>query len=283
MSSKIFKIAEIGINHNGDIGIAKKLIDVSKECDFQAVKFQKRNIDIVYTQDFLDEARDSPWGKTQRDQKNGLEFTFDEYNEIDNYCKLKDIEWFASAWDLDSLNFLKQFNTNYNKVASAMITDLDLLDHIAKEKKHTFISTGMTSLSEIDDAVKIFKDNECPFELMHCVSTYPMKPELANLKTIAGLKKRYNCNVGYSGHESGVAVSIAAAVMGISSLERHITLDRAMYGSDQSASLEPRGMRELSGSLNVVMDAIGEDKTGHLFEEEIPIAKKLRAHIVKKK
>ena len=179
--------------------------------------------------------------------------------------------------------YLIDSNTNYNKVASAMITDLDLLDHIAKEKKHTFISTGMTSLSEIDDAVKIFKDNECPFELMHCVSTYPMKPELANLKTIAGLKKRYNCNVGYSGHESGVAVSIAAAVMGISSLERHITLDRAMYGSDQSASLEPRGMRELFGALNVVMDAVGEDKTGHFFEEEIPIAKKLRAHIVKKK
>ena len=163
-----------------------------------------------------------------------------------------------------------------------MITDLDLLNEISKEKKYTFISTGMTTLADIDMAVKIFRNNNCPFELMHCVSTYPMKPNLANLKTITGLKSRYNCPVGYSGHESGVAVSLAAAVIGISSLERHITLDRSMYGSDQAASLEPRGLRELSGALKNVTDAIGEDRTGHIFEEEIPIAKKLRAHIVKK-
>ena len=282
MSYEIFKIAEIGINHNGDVEIAKKLIDISKECDFQAVKFQKRNIDLVYTKEFLSETRESPWGNTQRDQKEGLELSFDDYNEINDYCKHKNIEWFASAWDIESLKFLKKFDTKYNKVASPMITDTELLEHIAKEQKYTFISTGMTELYQIDKAVEIFETNDCPYELMHCVSTYPMRPDLANLTTINGLKKRYNCKVGYSGHESGVAVSIAAAVIGISSLERHITLDRSMYGSDQSASLEPRGLRELSGALNVVLEAIGEDKTGHLFKEEIPIAKKLRAHIATK-
>jgi N-acetylneuraminate synthase len=237
----------------------------------------------VYTQEFLNELRNSPWGETQRDQKEGLEFGYEEYKEIDIYCKSKNIEWFASAWDSESLVFLKEFNTKYNKVASAMITDLNLLELIAKEKKHTFISTGMTDFSHIDKAVDIFKKYECSYELMHCVSTYPMKPELANLKSIEGLKSRYDCSVGYSGHESGVAVSIVAVLFGISSLERHITLDRSMYGSDQSASLEPRGLRELVGSIEVAQKAIGEDKAGHFFEEEIPIAKKLRAHIVQKK
>lgn len=280
---KIFKIAEIGINHNGDVELAKKLIDVAVDCKFEAVKFQKRNIDKVYTKEFLDEKRDSPWGLTQRDQKEGLELNYEDYKSIDEYCSSKKIEWFASAWDIDSLNFLKKFNSKYNKVASAMITDIELIKEIASEKKYTFISTGMTNLQDIDRAVDIFKKYECPFELMHCISTYPMKPESANLKTIFGLKSRYNCPVGYSGHESGVAVSLAAAVIGITSLERHITLDRSMYGSDQAASLEPRGLKELSGSLEIVVKAIGEDKTGIIFDEEIPIAKKLRAHIGKKK
>ena len=280
---KIFKIAEIGINHNGDVELAKKLIDVAVDCNFEAVKFQKRNIDTVYTKEFLDEKRDSPWGLTQRDQKEGLEFNYEDYKIIDEYCSFKKIEWFASAWDIDSLNFLKKFNSKYNKVASAMITDIELIKEIASEKKYTYISTGMTNLQDIDKAVDIFKKYECPFELMHCISTYPMNPESANLKTIFGLKSRYKCPVGYSGHESGVAVSLAAAAMGITSLERHITLDRSMYGSDQAASLEPRGLKELSGSLEIIAKAIGEDKTGIIFDEEIPIAKKLRAHIVKKK
>tara|TARA_B100000989_G_C19521380_1_gene464342 strand:+ start:859 stop:1692 length:834 start_codon:yes stop_codon:yes gene_type:complete len=276
---KIFKIAEIGINHNGDINIAKQLIDVASSNNWEAVKFQKRTIDKVYSKETLDQPRESPWGNTQREQKNGLEFGIEEYKEIDNYCKKKNIQWFASAWDIDSLHFLDQFNLKYNKVASPMIKDLNLLKHISNQKKHTFISTGMTNLQDIETAVNIFKEANCSFELMHCVSTYPMKPEMAHLNTINALKEKFKCDVGYSGHETGVAVSLAAAVIGISSLERHITLDRSMYGSDQAASLEPRGLRELTGSIEIIQKALGENKLGHFFEEEVPIAEKLRAHI----
>ena len=242
---KIFVIAEIGINHNGDLEIAKKLIDIANESGCDAVKFQKRTIDLVYSEDLLNSERESPWGTTQREQKEGLEFNLKEYKEIDNYCKSKKIDWFASAWDLESQNFLKQFNCKFNKVASAMITYNDLLKEIASEGKHTFISTGMSTIEDIDNAVEIFREYKCPFELMHCVSTYPMKESDANLNVIRTLKDKYNCNVGYSGHETGIAVSIGASAMGISSLERHITLDRSMYGSDQSASLEPNGLRML--------------------------------------
>ena len=274
-----FVIAEIGINHNGDLKIAKQLIDKAVELKIDAVKFQKRTIDIVYDQELLNQARESPWGKTQRDQKEGLEFGQKEYQEIDEYCQKNKIDWFASAWDLQSLEFLKQFNLKYNKIASAMIVDKDFLSHVAKQKIHTFISTGMTDLKDIEYAVNLFKENDCPFELMHCVSTYPMKPEYANLRTIEGLRKKFNCDVGYSGHEAGVAISIAATTLGISSLERHITLDRSMYGSDQAASLEPRGFRELMGSIDKVKLCLGENKIGHFFEDEKPIADKLRAHI----
>ncbi len=274
----IFIIAEIGINHNGDVEIAKQLIDVANDAGADAVKFQKRTINLVYTKEMLDSPRKSPWGTTQRVQKEGLEFGMKEYNEIDVYCKEKGIEWYASAWDLESKKFLRQYDCKYNKIASAMIVYEDLLKEIASEKKHTFISTGMTEVKQIDRAVEIFKNAGCSFELMHCVSTYPMEDEDANLNRIKTLRNRYKCNVGYSGHEAGLAVSYAAAALGITSLERHITLDRAMYGSDQAASVAPAGFRQLVGAVRKIEKAMG-DGNMTMNSKEIPIAKKLRAHI----
>jgi N-acetylneuraminate synthase len=274
----MFISAEIGINHNGDMSICKKLIDVAVDAGCDAVKFQKRDIDQVYTQEFLDSPRESPWGKTQRDQKKGLEFGKEQYEEIDEYCKKKNIEWFASAWDLNSQEFLRQFNCNYNKVASAMIVYEDLLKKIAEEKKHTFISTGMSNLDDIKKAVEIFKSANCSFELMHTVSTYPMNDEDANLQVINTLRKNFNCNVGYSGHEAGLAISFAAAALGISSLERHITLSRAMYGSDQAASVEPNGLRQLVGGVRKIEKAMGNGEK-KIIEAEKIIAKKLRGHL----
>ena len=274
----IFIVAEIGINHNGDMSICKELIDMASESGCNAVKFQKRDINKVYTQEFLDSPRESPWGVTQREQKSGLEFGIDEYKEIDQYCKEKGIEWFASAWDLNSQNFLQQFDCKYNKVASAMIVYEDLLRMIAQEGKHTFISTGMTTYDDIQKAVDIFRVADCPFELMHTVSTYPMKVENANLNMINTLRDKFQCNVGYSGHEVGLAISYAAATLNITSLERHITLDRAMYGSDQSASVEPQGFRQLVSSVRVIEEAMG-DGVKYFIEEEEPIAKNLRQHL----
>ncbi len=279
MINNIFLIAEIGINHNGDIEIAKKLIDNAKKTKFDVVKFQKRTLEKVYSKEILDSLRESPWGTTTREQKEGLEFNLEEYKQISEYCKHKNIEWFASAWDEESVNFLEDLNVKFHKVASAMIIDQKLLKTIAKTKKYTFISTGMSTLKDIENAVKIFEEYNCPFELMHCVSTYPMKPEDANLNTIPALKKKFNCSVGYSGHENGVSVSLAASFFGISSLERHITLDRAMYGSDQAASIEFLGMKTLTDSLEKMYLAYGEDKLGFITDEEKLIAKKLRAHI----
>ena len=275
---KIFIVAEIGINHNGSIDICKKLIDAAKDSGCDAVKFQKRDIFSVYTREFLKGFRESQWGNTQLDQKLGLEFNEIQYKEIDSYCKKNGIDWFASAWDFKSQIFLRQFNCKFNKIASAMIVSEEFLKLVAEEKKHTFISTGMTTYDDINKAVNIFKERECPFELMHTVSTYPMNFEDANLRMIKTLKDRYKCNVGYSGHESGLAVSYAAAAMGISSLERHITLDRSMYGSDQAASVEPNGMRQLVGSVRKIEKALG-DGNKRIIEAEIPIAKKLRSHI----
>jgi N-acetylneuraminate synthase len=279
MFKKPILIAEIGINHNGDINLAKKLIDSSVDANFDIVKFQKRDINLVYSEELLNSKRDSPWGTTQREQKEGLEFSEKEYLEIDTYCKKKNIKWFASAWDVNSLKFLDAFNLEYNKIASAMIVDQNFLKEVAKRKKHTFISTGMSTENDISKAVEIFRANKCSFELMHCVSTYPMKVEDANLLTINALKDKFKCEVGYSGHENGVAVSLAAFMLGISSLERHITQDRTMYGSDQAASLEPKGMKNLADSINKMFVALGEKKLGHIIEEEKPIMKKLRAHI----
>ena len=274
----IITIAEIGINHNGDMPICKKLIDVAVAAGCDAVKFQKRDINKVYSQEFLDSHRESPWGTTQREQKAGLELGEDEYKEIDKYCKDKCIEWFASAWDLNSQKFLQQFDCKYNKVASAMIVYEDLLKMIAEEGKHTFISTGMTTYDDIQKAVDIFTEKNCPFDLMHTVSTYPMKDENANLNMIKTLREKYQCRVGYSGHEVGLAVSYGAAALGITSLERHITMDRSMYGSDQSASVEPSGLVTLVGSIRKIEKAMGNGiKT--TVKEELSSAKNLRQHL----
>ena len=274
----VFLIAEIGINHNGDISIARDLIDVAKGAGADAVKFQKRTIDLVYSKEMLDLPRESLWGTTQREQKEGLEFGLDEYKEIDQYCKRLGIDWFASAWDLESLKFLSQFALKHNKVASAMITYTDLIREIASQRKHTFISTGMSKESEIDAAISIFREAECPFSLMHCVSTYPMMDEDANLNAIKTLRKKHKCDIGYSGHEVGLSISYAAAALGITALERHITLDRAMYGSDQASSIEPPGFRMLVGAVRKIEKAMGDGKIG-MLEKEKAIAVKLRSHV----
>ena len=274
----IYVIAEIGINHNGSIDLCKKLINAAKDAGANAVKFQKREIDKVYTSDFLDSYRDSPWGKTQREQKAGLEFSQEEYQEIDLFCKSLEIDWFASAWDVESQEFLKNFDLKYNKVASAMIVYEDLLEIISSEGKHTFISTGMSEYKDIDKAVDIFTRKNCSFELMHTVSTYPLNPKDANLRMIQTLQERYKCKVGYSGHEVGLDISIAAATMNISSLERHITLDRSMYGSDQSASIEPNGFRMLVDSIRTVESSLG-DGVKTFSEDEKLVAANLRQHL----
>ena len=275
----IFIVAEIGINHNGDMSICKELIDLAVESGCDGVKFQKRDLNKVYTQEFLNSPRESQWGTTQREQKAGLEFSKEQYDEIDQHCKKKNIEWFASAWDLNSQIFLQQYDCKYNKIASAMIVYEDLLKMVAKEGKHTFISTGMTVYSDIQKAVDIFRKENCSFELMHTVSTYPMKDEHANLNMIKTLREKFECNVGYSGHEAGLAISIAAASLNISSLERHITLSRSMYGSDQAASVEPLGLRQLVGGIRKVEVAMG-DGIKRTIEEEAPIAKNLRQHLI---
>ena len=272
----VFVTAEIGINHNGDIDIAKKLIDAAVLAGCDAVKFQKRTIEKVYSKEVLDFPRESPWGTTQRDQKMGLEFNKKEYDVIDQYCKNKNIVWYASAWDLDSKLFLRNYNLKYNKVASAMLTNIDLLKMIAEEKKHTFISTGMSTIEQIRNAVNIFKKYDCSFELQHSNSSYPMKIEEANLRCIQTLKNEFNCNVGYSGHESiGYLICIAAGVLGASSIERHITLDRAMYGSDHAASLEIIGLQRLVRDLREVEIILG-DGIKRIWPSEIPVLSKLR-------
>jgi len=274
----IFFIAELGINHNGQIDIAKQLIQVAKDAGCDAVKLQKRTVDLVYSKEQLDQPLHSPWGTTRRDQKLGLELGQKEYEEIDRFCRELGIDWFASAWDMESLKFLDQFRLKYNKVASAMLIDKDMLKAIASRGKHTFISTGMSSFADIDQAVEIFKQENCPFELMHCVATYPMDDADANLNCIHTLRERYRCNIGYSGHEVGLAVSYAAAALGISSLERHITINRSMYGSDQAASIEPNGLRSLVGAVRKIERAMGDGKK-KMIDKEIPIAKKLRSHL----
>ena len=275
----IFIIAEIGINHNGDMSTAKQLIDAASDAGFDAVKFQKRTIDKVYTKDFLDSPRESPWGTTQRDQKEGLEFSAGEYREIDAYCKEKGVLWSASAWDIDAQIFLQQFNCTFNKVASPMLGHIPLLKLIASEKKRTFISTGMSTIDEIDEVVKIFKDANCPFELMHCNSTYPMKDEDANLRCIPMLKERYGCEVGYSGHESSlIKVCTTAVALGATSLERHITLDRAMYGSDQAASIESSSLDSFVKAVRAIPEILGNGKKT-LSEAESKTRDKLRINV----
>jgi len=270
----IFIIGEIGINHNGDINLAKKLIKGAKDAGADAVKFQKRTIELVYTKESLKSFRESPWGKTLGDQKKGIELGREEYDEINRFCNEINIKWFASCWDVESLRFLKKYNCKYNKIASAMLTNFELINEVAKEKKYTFISTGMHTLEEIEKVVNIFKENKCPYELMHTVSTYPMKVEDANLNMIKTLKEMFNCKVGYSGHETGRSVSVAAAALGISSLERHITLDRTSYGSDQAASLEIGGFELTINYVREIEKAMGTGKK-IILDEEKKIRKKL--------
>ena len=275
----LFLIAEIGINHNGDLGIAKQLIDGAVDAGFDAVKFQKRTIDVVYTKEFLDGPRESQWGTTQRDQKEGLEFTSEDYAEIDRYCKSKKIQWTASAWDIDAQLFLQKFNCAFNKVASPMLGHMPLLELIASEKKQTFISTGMSTIEEIDTVVEIFKSANCPFELMHCNSTYPMKEEDANLLCIPMLIQRYGIKVGYSGHESSLLKVCAAAVaLGATSIERHVTLDRAMYGSDQAASIEANSLRNFAASVRAIPEILGSG-IKVLSENELKTRDKLRINV----
>jgi len=272
----VFITAEIGINHNGSTKIAKQLIDIAVEAGCDAVKFQKRSVEKVYSKEILDSQRESPWGTTTREQKNRLEFSEKEFKIIAKYCKKKKIKWFVSCWDIDSQIQMRKFKTKYNKVASAMLTHKKLLHTIAKEKKHTFISTGMSSMDDIAKAIKIFRLYKCPFELMHSHSAYPMPIEEANVKVIQTLQKKFKCNVGYSGHESGsYLIPVVAVSLGATSIERHITLNRSMYGSDQSASLEKVGLFRMVRDVRLLEKIMGDGKK-KIWDSELPAQKKLR-------
>ena len=269
-------IAEIGINHNGDISMAKKLISMAKNCGCDYVKFQKRNPDICVPENQKKQMRETPWGYiSYLDYKKKIEFSKDDYKIIDDYCKEQKIEWFASVWDLDSLKFIEQFNVSTHKIASALVTNLELLKEVAKCKKYTFISTGMCELEDIDKAVDIFKKANCEFELMHSVSTYPADEKDLNLSLINFYKKRYNCNVGYSGHEAGISPSVIAAALGASSIERHVTLSRSLFGTDQSASVERRGLIELVTVIRKIPIVLGVPQK-KMLDAEKPIAEKMR-------
>ena len=267
-------IAEIGINHNGSLTIAKDLIDVAINCGCNAVKFQKRTVEQVYSKETLEIPRESPWGKTTGDQKKGLELSLDDYDKINEYCKNK-IDWFASCWDIQSQEDMKRYNFKYNKIASAMVTHLEFIKQVAIEKKHTLISTGMTQYKDIDLAIEIFEKESCDYTLMHTVSTYPTKDIDCNINMIDTLKKKYNCKIGYSGHEVGLLPSILAVTKGATVIERHITLDRSMYGSDQAASLEPEGLRRLVRDIRSI-ETISGNGVKIFSDEEKAVAKKLR-------
>ena len=271
-----FITAEIGINHNGSMKIAKELIDIASAAGCNAVKFQKRNVEKVYSKKVLDSYRESMWGTTTREQKFGLEFSEKQYSKIDQYCKKKKILWYVSCWDVGSQIQMQKFKTKYNKVASAMLTHKKLLETIAEEGKYTFISTGMSTMKDISKAVKIFKTHDCPFELMHSHSAYPMPPHEANLRMIETLGKKFKCKVGYSGHEiSSYSICLAATLLGATSIERHITLDRSMYGSDQAASLEPPGLIRLVRDIRELDFILGDGKK-IIWDSELPAQKKLR-------
>lgn len=266
-------VAEIGINHNGSLDIAKKLIDVAADSGCDAVKFQKRTIDVVYTSEDLARPRENPFGPTNGDLKRGLEFGLDEFKEIDAHCKGKEIDWFASCWDEDSVDFIEQFNPPAYKIASASLTDDGLLQHHIKYNKPIILSTGMSTMKEIEHAVEILGTNN--LIILHSTSTYPAKPEELNLRVIETLTKMLPVPIGYSGHEVGLVSSFAAAVLGACMVERHITLDRAMWGSDQSASVEPQGIAKLVRYIRELESTLG---TGikQVYDSEIPIREKLR-------
>jgi len=272
-------ITEIGINHNGSLEIAKKLINMSNEVGADIVKFQKRTLDTCVPENMKKVVRyDTPWGDiTYLEYRQKVEFWEKEYDEIDEYCKKLGIKWTASAWDIEAQKFMKRYDLDYHKIASAVLTNTELLQMVADEGKHTFISTGMSTIEEIDKAVEIFRDKDCSFELMHTTSSYPLSPEEANLRCIPMLRERYKCNVGYSGHEPGLQISIAAVVFGITSLERHITLDRSMWGSDHAASLEKRGIENLIRDVKIIQQALG-DGIKKIYPEELKKRKQLRGY-----
>lgn len=270
-----FVIAEIGINHNGSIDTAKKLINVAHNYGCDAVKFQKRTVDKVYTKEELAMPRQSVFGETNGDLKRGLEFGYDEYKEISEYCKQVGILWFASAWDCDSVDFLEQFDVCAHKVSSACLTDIELLKKMKATGKPILLSTGMSTMEEIDKAVGIVGlDNTI---IYHCTSTYPSQNNELNLKVIPKLIEKYDCPIGYSGHEKGIVSSTIAVVLGACSVERHITLDRTMWGSDQAASLEPEGIRKMVRDIRNVKDILG-DGVKKVYDSELPIKKKLRRY-----
>lgn len=266
---KIFIIGEIGLNHNGSLEDAKKLIDMAVECRIDAVKFQKRNLDICIPISKKNEMRNTPWGYIKYiDYKKKLEFERIEFNAIDDYCKSKNIEWFASAWDIDSLKFLRKYNLKNNKVASPMLTNALLTKEIASEKKKTFISTGMSTLNDVDRIVKIFNDYDCPYVLMHSVGIYPCPNNNLNLKMIKILKKRYDSEIGYSCHSTGILPSVIAVLLGATVIEKHITLNRASFGTDQAASLEKRGLELVVRNIRGLESMLGEGKKELLKEEK---------------
>ncbi len=256
---KPYLIAEIGINHNGCVKLAKKMIDLAVKYNFNAVKFQKRNPEICTPEKQKSILRETPWGQiTYLDYKKKIEFGFKEFKEIDRYCKKSNIDWFVSCWDMDSVKFMKKFKVKLNKVASAMLTNLPLLECISRQRKKTLISTGMSSLKDIETAIKIFKRNKCEFVILHCVSKYPCPENELNLNLIPYYIKKFKCKVGYSGHESTVSPSILAWFLGAEYLERHITLDRSMWGTDQAASLSEDGMKNLSEVLTKAPILLGD-------------------------
>lgn len=271
----IYFIAEIGINHNGKIEIAKQLIDQAKKIGCDAVKFQKREINIVYSEIELAKARQSPWGNTNREQKEGLEFGKREYDEIDNYCKEIGIDWSASAWDSKSLEFIEGYNPKFHKVASALNTNINFLEQVAKLNRLTLISTGMSTMEDIEKACNIFNVYKTPYILLHTISTYPSTEETLNLRMINTLEDKFGVHVGYSGHESSMSPTLSAIALGARVIERHITLDRAMYGTDQSASLEVNGFEQLIEMGRKIPIIIG-DGIKKFEEGEQIIAKKLR-------
>jgi N-acetylneuraminate synthase len=268
-----YVIAEIGINHNGDIDIAKKLINVASGAGCDAVKFQKRTIDVVYTPEELAKPRENPFGETNGDLKRGLEFEIEEYREIDRYCREVKIDWFASCWDEASVDFIAQFQVPCFKVASASLTDDKLLRHTRAVGKPILLSTGMSTIQEVDHAVDVLGKKD--LLLLHACSTYPAYYEELNLHVIDVLRERYGLPVGYSGHETGLASSVAAAVLGCCVIERHITLDRSMWGSDHAASLEPNGITRLIRDIRLIEKSMG-DGVKRVLEREQPIIKKLR-------
>ena len=274
--SHVYVIGEIGTNHMGDLNIAKQLIEVAAKSGCDAVKFQKKNVEKIYHKEFLDSFLESPWGTTQGEMRLHREFSDKQFLEISKHAKKNKIDWFVSCWDIESQLNMRKFKTKYNKVASAMLIHEKLLHTIAEERKHTFISTGMSTMKQIESAVKIFRDYDCPFELMHSHSSYPMKLEESNLKLIPKLKKKFKCDVGYSGHEkSSYIACVIAASLGATTIERHVTVDRTLYGHDQAASLEESGLRRMIRDVKLVDKILGDGKK-KVWKSEIPAQKKLR-------